>query len=41
VEKLLALREAFGFSYVHFDPGPRSMESIDSVAPIAARLGSV
>ncbi|HSS10975.1 MAG TPA: TIGR03621 family F420-dependent LLM class oxidoreductase, partial [Acidimicrobiales bacterium] len=38
VEKLLALRESFGFSYVHFDPGPRSMASIESVAPIVARL---
>jgi probable F420-dependent oxidoreductase len=41
VEKLLALREAFGFSYVHFDPGPRSLSSIDaidSVAPIVGRL---
>jgi probable F420-dependent oxidoreductase len=40
IEKLLALREAFGFSYVHFDPGPRSMDSIGSVAPIVARLAS-
>jgi alkanesulfonate monooxygenase SsuD/methylene tetrahydromethanopterin reductase-like flavin-dependent oxidoreductase (luciferase family) len=41
IEKLLALREAFGFSYVHFDPGPRSLESIETVAPIVARLASV
>jgi probable F420-dependent oxidoreductase len=40
-EKLLALREAFGFNYIHFDPGPRSMDSIDSVAPIVARLTSI
>jgi probable F420-dependent oxidoreductase len=40
IEKLLALREAFGFSYVHFDPGPRSIASIDTVAPIVARLAS-
>jgi probable F420-dependent oxidoreductase len=38
IEKLLALRESFGFSYVHFDPGPRSMSPIESVAPIVARL---
>jgi probable F420-dependent oxidoreductase len=38
IDKLLSLREEFGFSYVHFDAGPRSMESIDSVAPIVARL---
>jgi probable F420-dependent oxidoreductase len=38
IEKLLGLREAFGFSYVHFDAGPRSMESIDSVAPVVGRL---
>jgi probable F420-dependent oxidoreductase len=40
IEKLLGLREDFGFTYVHFDAGPRSMESIDSVAPIVARLTS-
>ena len=37
-EKLEELRERYGISYIQLDAGPRSMSSIDAVAPLVARL---
>lgn len=38
IEKLHELRDRFGISYVQLDAGPRSMASVDAVAPIVAAL---
>lgn len=38
IEKLHELHDRFGISYVQLDAGPRSMASIDAVAPVVAAL---